>query len=48
MQDIRSEPANARDNWVAAFGVSADLAAHGDERRATTRIFGSKPGAYGA
>nr|WP_225958140.1 cobaltochelatase subunit CobN [Amycolatopsis lexingtonensis] len=28
--------------------VSADLAVHGDSRRATTRIFGSKPGAYGA
>src|SRR5204863_8967630 len=26
----------------------ADQAAHGDWRRATTRIFGSKPGAYGA
>jgi cobaltochelatase CobN len=26
----------------------ADLAEHGDWRRATTRIFGSKPGAYGA
>ena len=26
----------------------ADLAEHGDERRATTRIFGSKPGSYGA
>jgi cobaltochelatase CobN len=26
----------------------ADLAKHGDQRRATTRIFGSKPGAYGA
>jgi cobaltochelatase CobN len=25
-----------------------DLAEHGDERRATTRIFGSKPGSYGA
>jgi cobaltochelatase CobN len=25
-----------------------DLATHGDERRATTRIFGSKPGSYGA
>jgi cobaltochelatase CobN len=25
-----------------------DLAAHGDQRRATTRIFGSKPGSYGA
>lgn len=28
--------------------VLADLAAHGDERRATTRIFGSRPGTYGA
>ncbi|HET9873390.1 MAG TPA: cobaltochelatase subunit CobN [Propionibacteriaceae bacterium] len=28
--------------------AQADLAAHGDQRRATTRIFGSKPGAYGA
>ncbi len=26
----------------------ADLDAHGDHRRATTRIFGSKPGSYGA
>ncbi|HET6711813.1 cobaltochelatase subunit CobN [Amycolatopsis sp.] len=34
-------------NFVRAH-VSADLAAHGDDRRATTRIFGSKPGAYGA
>lgn len=25
-----------------------DLVAHGDRRRATTRIFGSKPGSYGA
>ena len=25
-----------------------DLALHGDQRRATTRIFGSKPGSYGA
>lgn len=28
--------------------VDADLADHGDRRRATSRIFGSKPGAYGA
>ncbi|HEY3482729.1 MAG TPA: cobaltochelatase subunit CobN, partial [Streptomyces sp.] len=28
--------------------VQADLAEHGDERRATTRIFGSRPGTYGA
>jgi len=34
-------------NYVRAH-AQADLAAHGDERRATTRIFGSKPGAYGA
>ncbi|WP_211216278.1 cobaltochelatase subunit CobN [Longispora albida] len=35
------------DNFVRAH-VGADLAGHGDERRATMRIFGSKPGAYGA
>ncbi|HEX3788191.1 MAG TPA: cobaltochelatase subunit CobN [Pseudonocardiaceae bacterium] len=35
------------DNYVAA-AYRADLAQHGDQRRATTRIFGSKPGAYGA
>ncbi|WP_410596758.1 cobaltochelatase subunit CobN [Amycolatopsis sp. lyj-23] len=35
------------ENFVRAH-VSVDLAAHGDSRRATTRIFGSKPGAYGA
>jgi cobaltochelatase CobN len=34
-------------NLVRAH-VEADAAAHGDRRRATTRIFGSKPGAYGA
>ena len=34
-------------NFVAKH-ARADLAAHGDQRRATTRIFGSKPGAYGA
>ncbi|QWF20147.1 cobaltochelatase subunit CobN [Nocardioides sp. LMS-CY] len=34
-------------NFVRAH-ARADLAAHGDERRATTRIFGSKPGSYGA
>ncbi|MCW2549773.1 MAG: cobN, partial [Mycobacterium sp.] len=28
--------------------VEADTAEHGDQRRATSRIFGSKPGAYGA
>ncbi|MQA14669.1 MAG: cobaltochelatase subunit CobN, partial [Pseudonocardiaceae bacterium] len=35
------------DNFVAAH-YRADLASHGDDRRARTRIFGSKPGAYGA
>ncbi|MEW2111171.1 cobaltochelatase subunit CobN [Streptomyces albidoflavus] len=36
-----------KDNHVAAH-ARADLAQHGDERRATTRIFGSRPGTYGA
>ncbi|WP_343710220.1 cobaltochelatase subunit CobN, partial [Mycobacterium sp.] len=35
------------DNYVRAH-AQADLAAHGDRRRSTTRIFGSKPGTYGA
>jgi len=35
------------ENFVRAH-ARADLATHGDERRATTRIFGSKPGSYGA
>ncbi|WP_405895844.1 cobaltochelatase subunit CobN [Streptomyces sp. NBC_00104] len=39
------EPAET--NHVRAH-VQADLAEHGDERRATTRIFGSRPGTYGA
>jgi cobaltochelatase CobN len=34
-------------NYVRAH-AETDVAAHGDRRRATTRIFGSKPGAYGA
>ncbi|WP_438490524.1 cobaltochelatase subunit CobN [Streptomyces sp. S186] len=37
----------AESNFVRAH-AQADLAAHGDERRATTRIFGSRPGTYGA
>jgi cobaltochelatase CobN len=37
----------AEDNYVRAH-VQADLAVNPDERRATTRIFGSKPGTYGA
>ncbi|MDP9825121.1 cobaltochelatase subunit CobN [Kineosporia succinea] len=39
------EPSDS--NFVRAH-VQEDLAAHGDSRRATTRIFGSKPGSYGA
>ena len=39
------EPAEA--NYLRA-NVDEDTRAHGDRRRATTRIFGSKPGAYGA
>ncbi|MFD0415119.1 cobaltochelatase subunit CobN [Streptomyces sp. NPDC127108] len=39
------EPDDA--NFVRAH-TRADLAVHGDERRATTRIFGSRPGTYGA
>ncbi|VXB61939.1 cobaltochelatase subunit CobN [Nocardioides sp. AX2bis] len=35
------------ENFVRAH-VLDDLAEHGDHRRATTRIFGSKPGSYGA
>jgi len=37
----------AEDNYVRAH-TQADLAEHGDQRRSTTRIFGSKPGTYGA
>ncbi|MFE5804383.1 cobaltochelatase subunit CobN [Streptomyces sp. NPDC056491] len=35
------------ENFIRAH-ARADLAEHGDERRATTRIFGSRPGTYGA
>ncbi|WP_406280600.1 cobaltochelatase subunit CobN [Embleya sp. NBC_00896] len=35
------------DNYVRAH-VRADTERHGDARRATTRVFGSRPGAYGA
>ncbi|AZI59021.1 cobaltochelatase subunit CobN [Nakamurella antarctica] len=34
-------------NYVKAH-TNADMLVHGDTRRATTRIFGSRPGAYGA
>ncbi|RYJ07360.1 MAG: cobaltochelatase subunit CobN, partial [Actinomycetales bacterium] len=39
------EPADR--NFVRVH-TEADLAEHGDRRRATTRIFGSAPGSYGA
>jgi cobaltochelatase CobN len=39
------EPADV--NYVRAH-AQADAAEHGDWRRATTRVFGSRPGAYGA
>src|SRR6185369_5545560 len=42
--DLDEDPEH---NYVRAH-AAADAAAHGDRRRATTRIFGSKPGAYGA
>ncbi|GGC56962.1 cobaltochelatase subunit CobN [Hoyosella rhizosphaerae] len=35
------------DNFIRAH-TQNDMDRHGDERRATTRIFGSKPGTYGA
>ncbi len=38
---------SAEDNYVRAHS-QLDLAEHGDQRRSTTRIFGSKPGTYGA
>jgi cobaltochelatase CobN len=41
---LEEEP---EDNFVRAHAV-ADRERHGDWRRATTRIFGSRPGAYGA
>jgi len=37
----------AADNFVRAH-VQADLVEHGDQRKATVRIFGSRPGTYGA
>ncbi|MBL7515902.1 cobaltochelatase subunit CobN, partial [Frankia nepalensis] len=42
--DLDEDPEH---NYVRAH-AEADTAAHGDRRRATTRVFGSKPGAYGA
>ncbi|EON24596.1 cobaltochelatase subunit CobN [Nocardioides sp. CF8] len=47
VQMVASLEESDEDNYVRAH-AQADLASHGDERRATTRIFGSKPGSYGA
>jgi cobaltochelatase CobN len=47
VQLVASLAEPAEDNYVRAH-AQADLAQHGDERRSTTRIFGSKPGTYGA
>src|SRR5512133_2732716 len=41
----RDEPSHL--NFVRRHAQD-DLVSHGDQRRATTRIFGSKPGSYGA
>ncbi len=47
VQLVASLDEPAEQNYVRAH-VQADLGLHGDQRRATTRIFGSKPGTYGA
>jgi cobaltochelatase CobN len=47
VQLVASLDEAADDNYVRAH-AQADLAEHGDQRRCTTRIFGSKPGTYGA
>ena len=44
---VASLDESVEENFVRAH-VREDLAAHGDERRASARVFGSKPGAYGA
>jgi cobaltochelatase CobN len=44
---VATLPEPDEDNYLAAH-ARADEEQHGDSRRATTRIFGSKPGAYGA
>ncbi|MFI6518360.1 cobaltochelatase subunit CobN [Spirillospora sp. NPDC050679] len=47
VQLAAAQPEDAADNFVRAH-VQADQAEHGDARRATMRVFGSRPGAYGA
>ncbi|KAA0021311.1 cobaltochelatase subunit CobN [Antrihabitans cavernicola] len=47
VQLVAAADESGEQNYLRAH-TRADLADHGDERRATTRIFGSKPGSYGA
>ncbi|WP_137149316.1 cobaltochelatase subunit CobN [Mycolicibacterium sp. CR10] len=47
VQLVASLDEPAEQNYVRSHS-EIDLAEHGDRRRATTRIFGSKPGTYGA
>jgi cobaltochelatase CobN len=47
VQTVASLGESPDDNFVRAH-VLADQDQHGDDRRATTRVFGSKPGSYGA
>ncbi|MBC7632648.1 cobaltochelatase subunit CobN [Aeromicrobium sp.] len=47
IQQVAALDETDEQNYVRAH-AQRDLAEHGDERRATTRIFGSKPGSYGA
>ena len=47
VQLVAARDEAAEDNYVRAH-AQADMAEHGDQRRSTTRIFGSKPGTYGA
>ncbi|WP_211244502.1 cobaltochelatase subunit CobN [Actinospica robiniae] len=47
IQAVAALDESDEENYVRAH-AAADERAHGDRRRATTRIFGSKPGAYGA
>ncbi|CAN5678369.1 cobaltochelatase subunit CobN [soil metagenome] len=47
VQMVAKLPETDEQNFVAAH-ARADMTEHGDERRSTTRIFGSKPGSYGA
>ncbi|MDQ1740119.1 MAG: cobaltochelatase CobN, partial [Pseudonocardiales bacterium] len=47
VQLVAAQDEPVEQNYVRAH-AQADIAAHGDQRRATLRVFGSKPGAYGA